>query len=131
MTPPVGTPNGADVTLTMLVERSEDGNNELIFTFGPHGSQFNPPVEITFNWEDLGSDTAILYYIDDNGNFIQQEPDQIDVQGKRMTLFLDHFSRYAIGPNSKSSSLLALSWTTVMVRVTFCPESSAGGVSAP
>jgi hypothetical protein len=96
LTPPPGTPANEPVTLTMLVEKDEI-NNQLIFTFGPHGCQFNPPVEVVLFWEDLGIDLANLYYIDDNGNYILQNPDYIDIQNKKMVLYIPHFSRYAIG----------------------------------
>ena len=96
LTPPPGTPSGQSVTLTMLVEKDEV-NNELLFTFGPAGCQFDPPAEVIFNWQDLGSQNAKLYYIHKNGNYIPLKVDDVDVQNKKMTLYIDHFSRYAIG----------------------------------
>ena len=95
LTPPPGTPLGDDVTLTMLVEM-DSSNNELVFTFGPSGSQFSPAAEIWFDYSDLGSTMATLYYIDSNGNHIPQQPDDVDLQGKRMKITVDHFSRYAL-----------------------------------
>ncbi len=97
LTPPPGTPFKQSVTITMLVEKDEV-KNELIFTFGPSGCQFSPAAEVTFDWKDLGLEsTPNLYYIDENGNYILQTPDNVDVQGNHITLFVDHFSRYAIG----------------------------------
>ena len=97
LTPPPGTPFEQSVTLTMLVEKDEV-KNELIFTFGPSGCQFSPAPEATFDWTDLGFEsTPNLYYVDENGNYILQTPDNIDVQGNHITFFVDHFSRYAIG----------------------------------
>lgn len=95
--PPKRTLEGADVTLTMFAERSEYNYNEIIFTFKPSGSQFNPSAEVWLDWNDLGSPNATLYYIDENDNYIPQEPDDVDLQGKRLKLSIDHFSRYAIG----------------------------------
>ncbi len=89
---------GSDVTITMEVKKKKkQGEYQLEFTFGPHGSTFSPPAEVTFDWTDLGIDVANLYYIDENGNYVQQSPDNIDIQNKRMTIYVDHFSRYAIG----------------------------------
>ena len=97
LTPPPGTPFKEKVYITMLVEKDEV-KNELIFTFGPSGSQFSPAAKVTFDWTDLGLESAPnLYYIDENGNYIPQAPDNVDVQGRHITLSVDHFSRYAIG----------------------------------
>ena len=89
---------GNDVTITMKVKKvKKQGQDQLEFTFGPHGSNFNPRAEVTFDWTELGINVANLYYIDDGGHYVLQAPDQIDVANKKMTLYLDHFSRYAIG----------------------------------
>ncbi len=58
LTPPPGWPL-TRITLTMVVEK-DDAKNELIFTFGPAGCQFNPPAEVWFDWSDLGSSNATL-----------------------------------------------------------------------
>jgi len=47
--------------------------------------------------DDEDDEDVILYLIDENGNYIAQQPDDVDLQGKRMKLYIDHFSRYAIG----------------------------------
>ena len=49
LTPPPGTPDGAKVTITMNVELV---NGELIFAFGPHGCQFDPPAELRIDYGD-------------------------------------------------------------------------------
>ena len=92
LTPPPGTPEGAKVTITMNVELV---NGELIFTFGPHGCQFDPPAELRIDYSDLGVELPDLYYIE-NGEYIKQAPDHIDTQGRFMLLNFDHFSRYAV-----------------------------------
>jgi len=96
LTPPSDTPYGQNVTLKMRVDKNND-TNEMIFSFGPSGCQFTPPAELCFSWADLGSQSAVLYYIDENGTYIEQTPDHIDTQNQRMTIYIDHFSRYAIG----------------------------------
>ena len=93
LTPPQGTPAGADVTITMNVELVD---GELNLTFGPHGCQFDPPAELRVDYSDLGVDRPTLFYIDENGNSIEQTPDHIDTKGKWLTLSFDHFSRYAV-----------------------------------
>ena len=98
MTPPPGTPERARVTLTMLVEKDKD-RMELIFTFGPSGCQFSPAGEVWLDWKDLHSEEATLYYIDENGAYIPQTPDHVDKQGRRMKIYIDHFSRYALSAN--------------------------------
>ena len=92
LTPPPGTPKGAKVTITMNAELV---NGELIFTFGPHGCQFDPPAELRIDYGDLGVELPALYYIE-NGEYVEQTPDHVDTQGKFMLLHFDHFSRYAV-----------------------------------
>ena len=79
LTPPPGTPAGAKVTITMNVELV---NGELIFTFGPHGCQFDPPAELRIDYGDLGVELPALYYVE-NGEYVKQAPDHIDVLMKR------------------------------------------------
>lgn len=95
MTPPPGIVPPDPVTIWMRVEKDE-AQNSLIFTFGPSGCHFIPSAEVWLNWTDLGTSTAILYYIDENGNYIKQQPDDVDLQGKKMKIYIDHFSRYAL-----------------------------------
>ena len=96
LTPPSGTPCGANVSVYMTVERDSAGNS-LLYNFGPHGCQFNPAAEIWLRWKDLGGGgIPNLYYIDDNGNLIPQTPDAIDMKGKRLLIRVFHFSRYAV-----------------------------------
>jgi len=98
LTPPPDSTVGTDITLTLQAEKKKyKGKDVLLFTFGPHGSAFNPRAEVTFDWNDLGIEMANLYYLDEDGNLVIQAPDQIEIQNKKMTIYLDHFSRYAIG----------------------------------
>ncbi|MCA9735303.1 MAG: hypothetical protein H6696_15355 [Deferribacteres bacterium] len=98
--PPDDFPFGDPVTITMQIDK-DPVNNELIYTFGPHGSQFDPPAMITLDYKYLETDVDIseiptLYYIEENGDYIEQTPDYIDVSGKKVTIYAPHFSRYAI-----------------------------------
>ena len=96
LTPPSEIQIGDPVKLTMTVERDKF-RTELIFTFGPHGSTFDPPAEVWFDWKDLHSPNATLYYIQEDGTRVPHAPDYVDMQGKRMKIYVDHFSRYAVG----------------------------------
>ena len=71
--------------------------NEIVFSFTPSGCVFNPAAELILDYNDLGIDIATLYYIDGNGDYILQTPDHIDFRKKTITIYIDHFSRYAIG----------------------------------
>jgi hypothetical protein len=71
--------------------------NEIVFSFTPSGCVFSPPAELIFDYNDLGIDIATLNYIDENGEYILQTPDHIDYQKRTITIYIDHFSRYAIG----------------------------------
>jgi hypothetical protein len=94
LTPPEGTPLGADIKLTWLVEKDER-NNELIFTFGPHGCQFSPTAEVWFDYSDLGTGEASLFYLEGKKKR-EVIPESIDVGNGKMLIHIDHFSRYAI-----------------------------------
>lgn len=94
LTPPPGTPKGADVTITMTAEKDEL-TNELVFSFGPSGCHFNPAARLRLDYSDLNIDTPGLFYIDQD-NYVEQTPDHIDYQGKFILLNIDHFSRYAV-----------------------------------
>jgi hypothetical protein len=72
-------------------------NNEIVVSFTPSGCVFSPAAELILNYNDLGIDVAALYYIAENGDHIRQTPDHIDYQKKTITIYIDHFSRYAIG----------------------------------
>ena len=96
VTPPPGM-FGQKVTITMTCKKPNTGRNELEVEFGPHGSLFAPQAVVVFDYSDLGIEFANLYYIDGNNNYVLQTPDQIDVINKKVYLYLDHFSRYAIG----------------------------------
>jgi hypothetical protein len=96
LTPPSSYNMGTKVTIDMKVEL--DGlNQELVYTFGPSGCQFDPAADIWLSWKDLsGSGIPNLYLIDDNGNYHLQTPAEIDVNGKTLRIRIPHFSRYAV-----------------------------------
>jgi len=98
LTPPPGTPHGASVTVTMLVEKIVNANDEeeLIFTFGPSGVKFDPPAVAWMKWSDLEVKTVKLFYIDSGDNYIEQKPEKIDKKKKKLMIYIDHFSRYAL-----------------------------------
>ena len=94
LTPPTG---WTDDRITLFMEIDIDpAKNELLFSFGPSGCKFGPSATIWFNYADLGVSVPTLYYIDSNGNYIEQEPERIDYRGNKMLLKIDHFSRYAL-----------------------------------
>lgn len=95
LVPPDSIPWGSDVTITMQVDYDEE-NGELLFTFGPHGSTFLTPARIRLHYNQLGVDKADLYYIDDDGNYIPQVPDDINFKKHFMDIYVHHFSRYAL-----------------------------------
>ena len=86
---------GQDVTITATIDKDEV-KDELIFDFGPEGCQFSPSAQVFLDYEDLGTGVPTLFYIDENGNYIEQEPDDIDLTNKHIILYIDHFSRYAV-----------------------------------
>jgi hypothetical protein len=95
LTPPEGTADGDPVTITMTCEK-DTVNNGLLFTYGPHGSRFSPPATLTLSWRDLDIEVPKLYYVDEEGNYIEQVPEDMDVVGKWLIISVHHFSRYAV-----------------------------------
>lgn len=89
---------GQPVTITMRVEK-DDATNTLFYEFGPSGCQFGPSAEVEFHFSDLqgNPNNVKLYYIDSNGDYIEQLPENVDVRGRKFVFSIDHFSRYAIG----------------------------------
>jgi hypothetical protein len=95
LTPPSYIPWGDPVTITMEINYDSTARR-LDFTFGPHGAQFSPRAEVKIDYRALDVDIPKLYYIDDNGNYILQQPDQIDANKRWLIIKIDHFSRYAL-----------------------------------
>ena len=87
---------GTNIKVYMMIEKNES-TNELIFTLGPTGCTFIPAAKIYLSYDQLNIEVPVLYYIDNDGNYIEQEPDDIDFANKFIILYVDHFSRYAIG----------------------------------
>ena len=83
------------VTITMRIDLDKE-KNELIYTFGPHGSRFSKPARIVFDYSSLGTNTANLFYIENDGSYVEQPFDHIDIKAKKIYLYIDHFSRYAM-----------------------------------
>jgi hypothetical protein len=94
MIPP--NPYASSYYLTMRADM-DSVKNEIIISFTPSGVLFDPPAELILDYNDLGIEIANLYYIDENGNYIPQTPNHINFQKKTITIYIDHFSRYAIG----------------------------------
>ena len=95
LTPPSNMEWGEPVTITMEVDYDAT-KNELHYAFGPHGCQFNPQAQIKLDYGTLGVNVPVLYYIDEDGNYIEQTPENIDINRKWLVIRIDHFSRYAI-----------------------------------
>jgi hypothetical protein len=95
LTPPPDTPYGEPVTITMTCEKDVVAD-ELVFSFGPSGCAFNPAARVWLSYSDLGIEVPTLYHIDDQGNYTEQEPDDIDYTGQWVVLYIHHFSRYAL-----------------------------------
>jgi hypothetical protein len=94
--PPPGTPVGASIEISGLID-FDVPNRELFLEFGPSGCQFDPCITLRIKYSDLGgSGIPTLYYIDKNGNYLPQRPDEISTTEKWMKLYIDHFSRYAV-----------------------------------
>jgi len=95
LTPPPSIVWGDPVEITFSVDK-DPVNNELVFSFGPSGCQFDPPARVILDYSELGIENPKLFYIESDGSYQEQTPDHIDTNGKWLTLKIDHFSRYAV-----------------------------------
>ena len=95
LTPPPDVAWGEPVTITIQIEY-DASKQELLYTFGPHGCQFSPRAMIKLEYSELGIDVPTLFYIDENGDYNEQQPNQIDINKKWLKIRVDHFSRYAV-----------------------------------
>ena len=77
-------------------DRFDSVNNQLLFEFGPAGIHFSPDAIIRLDYQALGIDVPVLYYIDANGQYIEQTPACIDVTNRWLKVEVAHFSRYAV-----------------------------------
>lgn len=91
LTPPADL-YGNNVTLTMTCTE-DNATGELLFEFGPHGSVFEPAATVYFHY--TGSN-PVLYYIEEDGTYTEQQPDDVDTQNQWLILKVHHFSRYAV-----------------------------------
>jgi hypothetical protein len=94
--PPDEVPWGEPVEINVKMDK-HPLRNELIFEFEPHGCTFYPPAEISLSWGALGVNKFKLYYIDENGTYLEQHPVYLDYFTRELKLRMTHFSRYAIG----------------------------------
>jgi len=97
LAPPSDWKKGKDVTITMTMDKNTNG--EIITSFGPHGCTFNPPARVILDWNKLGipeGQIPNLFYIEADGSYTEQKPDQVDMKNKWFILYIDHFSRYAL-----------------------------------
>lgn len=80
--------------------------NVLDVQFGPHGTQFKTPVELSIDFAgthaDPGRDHSpelepVFWYLDETANRWVVIPSVTDWEHKRIIVRLEHFSRYAVG----------------------------------
>lgn len=91
-------PEGAlddDVYITVTVEVYES-EQKIHYIFGPHGTVFNAPVELTVKWSYLDNyeGPLELWYLEDNDTFSLVENAVENITQSRIFLKVDHFSEY-------------------------------------
>ena len=109
--PPEGTPEKAakEGTAEFTSYRYDPDENdkekisdkEIIFTFGPHGSVFDPPAIVIMDFGVLETEreqelNPKVFYIEDDGTYSEQPIDFINSDEKWLKVNISHFSRYAM-----------------------------------
>lgn len=81
-------------------------SNILDVQFGPHGTQFGTPVQLSIDFSGTAADPdskladasePVLWYLDETKNQWVEVPGTTDWKNKRFVVQLEHFSRYVLG----------------------------------
>ncbi len=69
--------------------------------FGPHGLNFNKPVKVEISYQmadmtDIDEDDLVFIYYNDILDEWELIPSTIDTKKKKVKVYLEHFSRYAL-----------------------------------
>ncbi|KKM42167.1 hypothetical protein LCGC14_1563350 [marine sediment metagenome] len=74
----------------------------LIYSFGPEGTTFDTPVEITLKYDDTGIDesTIDIYFYNSLTSQWEAQGATCDIDLNECTLTVNHFSDYIIGAGS-------------------------------
>jgi len=93
-------PAGA-MSQTLELSFSMPLSDTLTFDMGPHGTQFNAPVSLVFNYSNAdltGVNEALLqvYYYDPATQIFERIFTTVDVVNNLVIGYTDHFSRYAL-----------------------------------
>ena len=92
-------PAGAlDVETPISMAMTSDDVSRVDYEFGPHGTVFNVPVELRLSWSTLrdmtSADLTLYYYEESSGTWVEETTAIWDDNGKKASLFIDHFSKY-------------------------------------
>jgi hypothetical protein len=75
----------------------------LIYELGPTGSTFDPPVNLTFNYDEsiltdgiLSKDLKLAYWDETGEKWVNLDIDSIDTVNHTITAKISHFSKYAV-----------------------------------
>ena len=80
--------------------------NILDVQFGPHGTKFATPVELSIDFTGTAADPdskladasePVLWYLDESQNQWVEVQGTTDWERKRFVVYLEHFSRYVLG----------------------------------
>jgi len=81
------------------MEITTDEESHVNFEFGPHGVEFDEPVELELSWNSLpedvrGEDLILYYYHEELGEWLEEYRGIWSDNCKTVTLLLEHFSLY-------------------------------------
>lgn len=74
--------------------------------FGPHGTMFGTPVELSIDFSGTKADPGlsrnhagepVLFYLDESTDRWVEVPGKTDWKNRRHIVYLEHFSRYVLG----------------------------------
>ncbi len=74
----------------------------IVYDFGPEGATFDPPIDITFDYDPEEvpeeSELVIMEWDEDAGEWVELDPDDysVNTETNTVTVSVDGFSKYAI-----------------------------------
>ncbi len=78
-------------------ETIQGKSDSKAFTFTPHGTNFNVPIELVLSWREFDGQDVILYYFNEvTGEWEVNGQGVWDPASRTVTIRLHHFSRYAL-----------------------------------
>ena len=90
-------PDGFAAEPLLITFSATIADNQLHYNFTPQGCSFTTPATVTLNYSDIfGMGAARLFYIAENGDYIEIQPASHNLFFKTMTIQVTQWAEYII-----------------------------------